>query len=331
MPPKKLLVADDSLTIQKVIRLALSAEGYEIQTVSDGAEAEEALSLFRPDILLIDVSLPKKSAFELKDQMNREGLNKSVHCVLMSSAYDTIDEKKVKALGFNARLTKPFDPAHLRQVIEDVVPSISTKTSSTPPPFRGQEWAEDVSGRPEEEPQPATDSLWDEVIPLAKPQSPQEDDDIRELTQETIKMSGLDQFDWSVEDQSIRREELTIEKKPQRVSENQVAHLQNREPHYSPLPHHEEIDSTFELPPQEETDETPDGAPLAWTMAPTDKDGIRAEDPSPVPMNQAQIEELVRIQLQQTVLKMTKDLLPDIAEKIIKTEINKLLSNPPQN
>ena len=53
-PSKKILVADDSLTIQKVIRLALSGDGYEIQTVSAGKEALEQASLFRPDIFIID-------------------------------------------------------------------------------------------------------------------------------------------------------------------------------------------------------------------------------------------------------------------------------------
>src|SRR5213595_498171 len=66
MPGKKLLVADDSLTIQKVIRLALSNEGYEIQAVSDGNDAIQQISLFRPDVVLIDVSLPGKTAFEVK-------------------------------------------------------------------------------------------------------------------------------------------------------------------------------------------------------------------------------------------------------------------------
>jgi len=63
---KKLLVADDSLTIQKVIRLALSNEGYEIQTVSDGNDAIQQIAVFRPDVVLIDVSLPGKTAFEVK-------------------------------------------------------------------------------------------------------------------------------------------------------------------------------------------------------------------------------------------------------------------------
>src|SRR3954470_17693871 len=101
MPGKKLLVADDSLTIQKVIRLALSNEGYEIQTVSDGDDAIQQISLFRPDIVLIDVSLPGQSAFEVKRAINAQEDFKGARFVLMSSAFEKIDEKQLGELSFD--------------------------------------------------------------------------------------------------------------------------------------------------------------------------------------------------------------------------------------
>lgn len=64
--PKRLLVADDSLTIQKVIRLALAAEPYEIVTVSQGNDCLAQIEQLRPDCLLVDVALPGQSAFDIK-------------------------------------------------------------------------------------------------------------------------------------------------------------------------------------------------------------------------------------------------------------------------
>src|SRR6185437_5596424 len=104
---KKLLVADDSLTIQKVIRLALTNEGYEIQTVSDGNEALEQIAVFRPDLVLIDVSLPGKSAFEVKEALNSHGDAALTRFVLMSSAFEKVDEARASQAGFQGRLTKP--------------------------------------------------------------------------------------------------------------------------------------------------------------------------------------------------------------------------------
>src|SRR4051794_12777565 len=117
MAAKKILVADDSLTIQKVIRLALSNEGYEIQAVSDGNDALEQISVWQPDVVLIDVSLPNRSAFELKRAANEHSDLSHVKFVLMSSAFESVDEVQAAEVGFSGRLTKPFDPAHLRQII----------------------------------------------------------------------------------------------------------------------------------------------------------------------------------------------------------------------
>jgi two-component system chemotaxis response regulator CheY len=96
MAVKKLLVADDSLTIQKVIRLALagmasgkasssSGDTYDIQAVSDGNDAIQQISLFRPDIVLIDISLPGKSAFQVKRAINGQDDLSNVRFVLKRS------------------------------------------------------------------------------------------------------------------------------------------------------------------------------------------------------------------------------------------------------
>lgn len=129
MAQKKLLVADDSLTIQKVIRLALGNEGYEIQTVSDGAQALEQIATFRPDIVLIDVSLAKMSAFEVKNSINQHRDLAHVKFVLMSSAFKQVDEGQATAAGFDGRLIKPFDPAHLRNIISQALGSRSQPES----------------------------------------------------------------------------------------------------------------------------------------------------------------------------------------------------------
>src|SRR3989338_7295075 len=114
MGGKKLLVADDSLTIQKVIRLALLHEGYDIQAVADGYEAIQQISVIQPDLVLIDVALPERSAFEVKAEIDAHEDLKAIRFILMSSAFEAVDEAQVKELRFQAHLRKPFDPAQLR-------------------------------------------------------------------------------------------------------------------------------------------------------------------------------------------------------------------------
>ena len=189
---KKILVADDSLTIQKVIRLALSNEGYEIQAVSDGNEATQQISLMRPDLVLIDVSLPGKSAFEVKRMINDQPDARNVKFILMSSAFEKVDETQADQVKFHGRLTKPFDPASLRETISEV---LASATMSAPQSLS---------------PSPILDELWDNSIPpplppISSPESPpSEDSDIRNLTESTIRMSGLDDFQWSVNEPSLK-------------------------------------------------------------------------------------------------------------------------------
>ncbi|HUP57020.1 MAG TPA: response regulator [Bdellovibrionota bacterium] len=413
MAGKKLLVADDSLTIQKVIRLALSHEGYEIQTVSDGDDAIQQISLFRPAIVLIDVSLPGKTAFDVKRAINGHDDLKGVRFVLMSSAFEKIDEEQLTELTFDGRLTKPFDPAHLRQVLSGVL-SQASATSSTqptppafapPPPPPAQVSEEIPSGpppgliaeednygpkyvpapsTPEERTQPslrsfsppepppapagipprppgfppssfppmppagfsprrpelpkapqrpeppkASDSLWEEHethfdLPPAPPPPPPPqaasnegaDSDIRRLTESTIRMSGLDDFEWSVNEPSLK----------------------------PPPAFGEEHDTTFDVdasdddliappppppmltPPRPAAPRAAAPAPQA-TLAPLPSASPSAPPPPQAPqLDHAEVERIVRKQVQETLERLAQKIIPEVAEKLIKQEIHRMLS-----
>lgn len=136
MAHRKLLVADDSVTIQKVIRLALGgnqpggSDTYEIMTVGDGTVALQQLSLFRPDIVLVDVNLPHKNAIEVKQAAEAMGDEfKNTRFVLLSSAFEKLDEAALSAASFEHRLSKPFDPALLRQVLGAVAGTLPAQAA----------------------------------------------------------------------------------------------------------------------------------------------------------------------------------------------------------
>lgn len=230
---KKLLVADDSLTIQKVIKLALSGDGYEIQTVSDGTECLQQAALFRPDVILIDIGLPGRSAFDIKKAANEDPELARVPFVLMSSAFEKVDEAKVGLLRFDGRLTKPFDPSNLKDVLTQALRMNaghgSKDFSPTPPPrmaappsapirkSQGNEITSEIQvPRPGFSPSPfaignddepsldSTDSLWNDTPDLHEEREIESDNDIRHLTESTVKMSGgLDDLgSWNISESS---------------------------------------------------------------------------------------------------------------------------------
>ncbi len=184
---KKILVADDSATIQKVIKLALSADGYDIQTVTDGAEAIKAIEQISPDLVLIDISLPQIDAFEIKKRVSGNPKTAGIGFVLMVSAFERPDEAQIQHLHFQGRLIKPFDPAHLRKVVT----SAFVKIAELRPSVQVEEFeptlsVSSFSGLPIDLP-PVT-------IPI------QSEQDIQGLTASTIKMSKLDELDWNLDD-----------------------------------------------------------------------------------------------------------------------------------
>lgn len=181
---KKILVADDSVTIQKVIKLALSSDGYEIQTVNDGTEALRAIESYHPDLVLIDISLPQFDAFTIKKKCSENPATSGIGFVLMVSAFERPDEAQIQHLQFQGRLIKPFDPAHLRKVVTGAFVKIAELKPSQ-------------SQSNEQEPSLSVSSF--SGLPIEPPNNIG-DLDIQGLTTSTIKMSKLDEMDWSLDD-----------------------------------------------------------------------------------------------------------------------------------
>jgi two-component system cell cycle response regulator len=347
---KKLLVADDSLTIQKVIRLALSNEGYEIQAISDGADAIQQISLFRPDLILVDVSLPTLSAFEIKRQINGMDDFANSRFILMSSAFEKIDEDQAKEVVFQGRLTKPFDPAHLRQVLQEVlaIPTQGRKTSTstsiarpsapiappsnfpnslelempkqvTSPGIR----LEPPSGFPDLSISPGIEPQFeDELTPPPLPEQsgfiPRKEssssapntfpdhqnaphggshnaiDEIKHLTESTIRMSGLDDFDWTVNDSGL--------KPPSSLADDGG--------------------TSFQIPPQ-----SGHTAPShSSSQSSGHSSGAHHTQSASSSINADEIEAMVRRQVQEALENMARKILPEVAERVIKAEIHKLLT-----
>src|SRR5262249_3243809 len=130
-----------SVTIQKVIKLALSSEGYDILAVSDGKEAIRAIQEERPDVVLIDVTLPGADAYEVKRAINANPKLANTGFILMLSAFERVDEKAIEEPRFQGRLIKPFDPSHLRKAVSELMngkgtaaPTAAPSLTMAPPP-----------------------------------------------------------------------------------------------------------------------------------------------------------------------------------------------------
>lgn len=117
---KRILVADNSLSIQKLVLLALTERDFEILTASDGADALIKAKTKKPSFILADSRLDGLDSLELISQIRKEpGLSQS-KIILLRSSDDGIDGSRTKAAKIDAVLIKPFDAKALLRSIDDL-------------------------------------------------------------------------------------------------------------------------------------------------------------------------------------------------------------------
>jgi CheY-like chemotaxis protein len=105
---RKLLLADDSATIQKVVELTFSDEGMEVVTVGDGRQAIEKLDEVLPDIVLADVFMPGMSGYEVCEYIKRTERFSHIPVMLLVGSFEPFDEAEARRVGADDYLTKPF-------------------------------------------------------------------------------------------------------------------------------------------------------------------------------------------------------------------------------
>jgi CheY-like chemotaxis protein len=109
MPPK-LLLADDSVTVQRVIELTFADENVQVVSVDDGRQAIERVKADRPDIVLADVAMPGKNGYEVAAFIKGDPRFSSIPVLLLTAAFEPIDEVRARTIGCDGVLVKPFEP-----------------------------------------------------------------------------------------------------------------------------------------------------------------------------------------------------------------------------
>ncbi|MCM3881802.1 MAG: response regulator [Vicinamibacterales bacterium] len=121
----KLLLADDSVTIQRVIELTFADEDVEVTAVGDGQLAIERLNTDRFDIVLADVDMPKHDGYEVAAYVKSRPKLAHIPVVLLTGAFEPIDQARARAAGSSDVLAKPFEP---QMVINRVKQLLGKKT-----------------------------------------------------------------------------------------------------------------------------------------------------------------------------------------------------------
>ena len=130
---KKILLADDSITIQKVIELTFSDEDFDVITVGNGRLALEKLSEVRPDIVLCDIIMPEKDGYEVCEQIKTNPLHSHIPVLLLTGAFEPFDQERAARAGYDGSLAKPFEPETLIAKVKDLLARAPVRTAPPAP------------------------------------------------------------------------------------------------------------------------------------------------------------------------------------------------------
>ncbi|MCL4479430.1 MAG: response regulator [Deltaproteobacteria bacterium] len=110
---KKILLADDSITIQKVISITFAPPTYDITIVDNGNDAIKKVSEIKPDVVLTDIVMPGKNGYEVCEAVKSNTELQHIPVLLLTGAFEAFDEQKAKQVGADAWLSKPFETQSL--------------------------------------------------------------------------------------------------------------------------------------------------------------------------------------------------------------------------
>jgi CheY-like chemotaxis protein len=119
--PHKLLLADDSVTIQRVIELTFADEDVRVIAVGDGKQAIEKIQTERPDIVLADVGMPERDGYEVAAFVKGHPEFAHVPVLLLTGAFEPIDEGRAREVGCDGVLVKPFEPQMVINRVKDLL------------------------------------------------------------------------------------------------------------------------------------------------------------------------------------------------------------------
>src|SRR5437868_6961137 len=119
--PSKLLLADDSVTIQRVIELTFADEDVQVIAVGDGKQAIARIEQDHPDIVLADVGMPERDGYDVAAFVKQHPDHRHIPVLLLTGAFEPVDEARAREVGCDGVLVKPFEPQMVISRVKDLL------------------------------------------------------------------------------------------------------------------------------------------------------------------------------------------------------------------
>ena len=113
----KILVVDDEPTIVRLMEFILARQGHELIVAVNGEEALEKIKSQRPDLVLLDIMMPRIDGYEVAQRLRADPATVSLPIIMLSAKAQDEDIRRGVEVGVDEYVTKPFTPDHLVQVV----------------------------------------------------------------------------------------------------------------------------------------------------------------------------------------------------------------------
>ncbi len=121
---KKILVVDDERHIVRLVQVNLDRAGYEVLVAYDGIEALEKVSEDKPDMVILDVMMPRMDGLEVLKKLQADEDTKDIPVIMLTAKAQDADIFKGWSSGVSSYLTKPFNPRELLTFVERIFQSV---------------------------------------------------------------------------------------------------------------------------------------------------------------------------------------------------------------
>src|SRR5258708_28599123 len=118
---KRVLVIDDDLPLRGMLAAALRQAGFQVLLAADGSEGHRALTIHRPDVILLDLAMPGVNGWDFLQRLKETGFLGTVPIIVLS-AHLHVDPQAILQLGVSAILPKPFNLPELIDLVEHLSP-----------------------------------------------------------------------------------------------------------------------------------------------------------------------------------------------------------------
>ena len=117
----RILVVDDEMYILNILDFSLDSEGFKVVTAANGEEALFKADELKPDLIILDVMMPKIDGFEVCRALKAKKDTNAIPVILLSAKDRDADKKKGQEVGADRYMTKPFSPGKLIETVQELL------------------------------------------------------------------------------------------------------------------------------------------------------------------------------------------------------------------